>query len=52
MYSATWYIPVKLKFGVTWVQKDPAKITISVPVSVQDFEKAWFLFSYLLGLIH
>jgi hypothetical protein len=32
--AATCYICVKLKFGVAWVQKDPAKMTSSTPVKV------------------
>jgi hypothetical protein len=35
--SATCYTSVKLKFGVAWAQKDPAKITTSTPVKVWDF---------------
>jgi hypothetical protein len=44
--SATCYICVKLKFWVTWAQKDPTKITISSPVRVRNFEKAWFRASH------
>jgi hypothetical protein len=40
------YISVKLKFRLAWVQRDPVKITTSVPVKVQDFERAWFCASH------
>jgi hypothetical protein len=42
---ATCYRSVKLKFVVEWIQKIPAKIIISLPGKVQDFEGPGFMFS-------
>jgi hypothetical protein len=43
-------ISVKLKFGVEWAQKDPAKIMISVPVKVRISKDPGFMFPINLNL--
>jgi hypothetical protein len=47
--SATCYTSVKIIFGVARVQKDPIKITASVPVKVQHLEELSLVFQINFG---